>query len=663
MNHKVSLAAVCLFLTTVLSVFSQNTKIDSLKGIIETGAKDTAMVIVLNSLSSEMLSGGDIAESLKYCEKAMELSTELEYIKGKAYSLKQIGMANYYKGNYLEVFDYWTQSLENFEIIKDSIGISNMLNNLGTIYYSQGSNVEAIDYYLKSLRIAEKLKHPLRITTALVNVASVYGDSPQDWDKALNYYEQALPYLNILNNVGISKTYYLGVGEIEYAKENYQVALKYFEEGFQVTKNTLFFSENLLLLGKTKFKLGEVEEAISLLNQAYSYASEENQSLNKVKSLIELGIIYQNNNFKQAISAYREAESLAKELDLSYELAEIYDGISKTYINKGDFKNGYQYQTKYLAQKDSLFNLETNDKVRGLQFGFDLQKKEDQIGLLEKESEIQQLKEKRQKVIIYATGVALVLIFLLAISLFRRYKFVKETNLIIEEEKDRSEKLLHNILPKETALELKENGNVQAKKFDSVTVLFTDFKGFTHFAKDLSPEALVNSVDYYFSKFDKIMKKYGMEKIKTIGDAYMCAGGLPFVTDDHAIKMVLAAFEIAEFIDDTKKSQDKNITHFDIRIGINTGPVVAGVVGIHKFAYDIWGDTVNVASRMESLSKPGRINISENTYKLVKNHFRCKYRGEIEAKNRGFMKMYFVNGLKEPSLNNTQVKKNKTVLS
>jgi adenylate cyclase len=285
--------------------------------------------------------------------------------------------------------------------------------------------------------------------------------------------------------------------------------------------------------------------------------------------------------------------------------------------------------------------------MRGLQYGFDLEKKEDEIGLLEKETQIQQLKEKKQQSIIYASVIAIFLIFLLALGLYRRYNFIKETNRIIEEEKNRSDNLLYNILPEETALELKLNGKVQAKKFDSVTVLFTDFKGFTHFARDLSPEELVNSVDFYFSKFDQIMRKYGMEKIKTIGDAYMCAGGLPFPTTDHPFKMILAAFEIVEFIEESKKNVEDDITNFDIRIGINTGPIVAGVVGIHKFAYDIWGDTVNVASRMETLSNPGRINISENTYELVKDVFQCKYRGEIEVKNRGMMKMYFVNGIKD----------------
>jgi len=392
---------------------------------------------------------------------------------------------------------------------------------------------------------------------------------------------------------------------------------------------------------------GQQTTFAELYDKAYLVAIENDQQFEIVKILIVKGDVYQKLNPIKAINTYKEAELMAENMKLTYELKDIYDGISKSYINKGDFKNGYQYQTKYLTQKDSIFNLETDDKMRGLQFDFDLEKKEDQIGLLEKESEIQQLNEKRQQIIIYATGIALVLIFLLAISLFRRYKFVKETNLIIEKEKDRSEELLHNILPEETALELKENGKVQAKRFESVTVLFTDFKGFTHFARDLSPEELVNSVDYYFSKFDEIMEKYGLEKIKTIGDAYMSAGGIPYPTTDHPFKMILAAFEIAEFIQESKKLDNKDITHFDVRIGINTGPVVTGVVGTHKFAYDIWGDAVNVASRMETLSNPGRINISENTYELVKDVFTCKYRGEIEVKNRGMMKMYFVNGIKD----------------
>jgi class 3 adenylate cyclase len=222
--------------------------------------------------------------------------------------------------------------------------------------------------------------------------------------------------------------------------------------------------------------------------------------------------------------------------------------------------------------------------------------------------------------------------------------------LLIEEEKNRSQKLLLNILPKKTAAELINKGKVKAKKFDSVSVMFTDFKDFTGFSTNLSPDELVNSVDFYYSKFDEIIEKYGLEKIKTIGDSYMCAGGLPFATEDHAEKVILAAFEITEFMESSRKIKDNQISHFDIRIGINSGPVVAGVVGKTKFAYDIWGDTVNVASRMESNSESGMINISENTYILIKDRFDCEFRGKIKVKNRGIMKMYFEKSVKKEKL-------------
>ena len=219
-----------------------------------------------------------------------------------------------------------------------------------------------------------------------------------------------------------------------------------------------------------------------------------------------------------------------------------------------------------------------------------------------------------------------------------------DKNEILNMELQRSEQLLLNILPYETAQELKMSGKAVARYYPDITVMFTDFKGFTHIAEKLSPEQLVQEIDEFFTAFDLIMEKNGIEKIKTIGDAYMAASGLPAVNETHALDMVNAAVDIIEYMEVQKQIRiAANRPVFDIRIGIHTGPVVAGIVGHKKFAYDIWGDAVNLASRMESSGEAGQINISQATYDRISSTYSCIFRGEIEAKNKGKVGMYFVN--------------------
>lgn len=217
---------------------------------------------------------------------------------------------------------------------------------------------------------------------------------------------------------------------------------------------------------------------------------------------------------------------------------------------------------------------------------------------------------------------------------------VAERTSEIVEEKKKSDDLLYNILPQEVASELRERGATTAHQFDKVTVLFTDFVDFTIAGERMGSQALVEELHNCFKVFDDIMTKYGIEKIKTIGDAYMAVCGLPKADEHHAGKVVAAALEIRTFTE--QRRQQLGDRTFDIRIGIHSGEVVAGIVGVKKFAYDIWGDTVNTAARMEQNSEPGKINISQTTYDLIKEQYTCTYRGEFDAKNKGKLKMYFV---------------------
>lgn len=270
--------------------------------------------------------------------------------------------------------------------------------------------------------------------------------------------------------------------------------------------------------------------------------------------------------------------------------------------------------------------------------------------LLQKEGRIKEVEVGKEKLKTQFLAAILGIFLVLSGILFRlfrsRNRLAKELvlkNNLIETEKNRSDELLLNILPLETANELKTTGKAEPKNYKSVSIMFTDFKDFTIIAEKLSPKELVNEIDYCFSAFDEIIAKYGIEKIKTIGDAYLCAYGINTTEKlDHGV-MIKAAQEILALMSNYRKDRDaQGKEGFRIRIGIHTGPIVAGVVGKHKFAYDIWGDAVNTAARMEQNSEAGKINVSAETYELVKNEFNFVSRGKIMAKNKGEMEMYYL---------------------
>lgn len=285
------------------------------------------------------------------------------------------------------------------------------------------------------------------------------------------------------------------------------------------------------------------------------------------------------------------------------------------------------------------------------------QRQEDSITILKKEQELAQVQAKaddlekknlRQKNNLYISvaAVALLLTSIIGVLFIQRQKTLRELaekNKIIAEEKKRSDELLLNILPAEVMHELKASGKTQARNYAKATVLFADIKDFTTISEQLTPEELIEALDTYFERFDKVIEKYDIEKIKTIGDAYVCAGGVPTKSENNPDVVVKAALEFIDEINKLKAERTKSgLPTFEFRMGIHTGQLVAGVIGIRKFAYDIWGDTVNMAARMQQSGEPNKVNISGSTYALVKDKFSCVYRGKIEAKNKGEIEMYFV---------------------
>jgi adenylate cyclase len=274
---------------------------------------------------------------------------------------------------------------------------------------------------------------------------------------------------------------------------------------------------------------------------------------------------------------------------------------------------------------------------------YDLEKKQGQIDLMTKEKELQDLNLRQQRLIRNALIVFLVLVLIITVGAIRNYLNKVKINKILDKQKDEIESLLLNILPARIARELQVSGYAKPRNYEQVTVLFTDFKDFTKISSGMTPADLVEELNTFFNAFDNIIDKHNLEKIKTIGDAYMCAGGIPNPNTTHPFDAIRAGLDMQEFMESFNQQRLRDgKTPWNLRIGIHTGPVVAGVVGKKKYAYDIWGSAVNLASRMESNGEAGKVNISAITFNLVKDKFECYYRGKIMAKNVGEVDMYFV---------------------
>jgi class 3 adenylate cyclase len=512
-----------------------------------------------------------------------------------------IGSAYYFQGNLKKSSDYFYKKIEIFEALDDKYEASLTLHNLSVMFVESNELDKGLKYALEGLKLREALNDSVFICESLILIANIYNRKNLP-DKAVEYINKALN-INKSNKIN-EYAIYMGLGEAYRVKSDYSKALEYINQSLDISINI----KDAIKASDSYFTIGNVNMELK--------------------------------NFKIARTNYLKAYDFAKKLGNPILISKIAQALSNCFEKEGDFSNALLYSRIFKNMSDSITNLSVKKSgiQKDMQYDFDKKEalaKADQ----DKKDALAFAEIKRKNLQRNASFGGLSLMMLLAIVFFTQRNRISK-------EKDISENLLLNILPYETAQELKAKGSADAKLIDHVTVLFTDFKGFTAMAEKLSPQELVADLNVCFSEFDRIMEKYGIEKIKTIGDSYMAAGGLPTPNDTHATDVVKAAFEIAQFIEEGKQRKlTEGLPYFEIRIGIHTGPVVAGIVGIKKFSYDIWGDTVNTASRMESSGEIGKVNISETTYELVKNEFNCEFRGEVEAKGKGMVKMYFVGGL------------------
>jgi len=556
--------------------------------------------------AAELMTNTSPDSSILVLDKADQLNKKLNNVRFQQENYLIRSKTLLIQGVYPKALEFAQKALKLSEKLKNKELISDCYSVIGQIYERQENNQQAAAYHLKGLKLNRNIGDSVRIATSLSLLGNIYGATKQT-DKALKSYRESLSYINEkLNPEQVGVAY----GNIGYV---------YYEEGSRVKlgnpeKAKRYFDQSL----EASMKAKQLFEDLN--NRRFSIIAELN-----------IGLVYNElKDFGTAKKWCLSAFTTAEELKIPPLIRDACDCMYKSTKGSGNMPEALKYFEIYKEMNDSIQNIDNERSMveKELNFKYEKEQLGDSLEYAQKEI-IADSQIQKQRIGLISTGGILLLIIVLMV--------------VVVKGKKRSEELLLNILPFETAQELKKKGYAETKNFESATVLFTDFKGFTTISELLSPKELITEIDTCFKGIDRIMEKYQIEKIKTIGDAYMAAGGLPNKNTSHPIDVVMAAEEILLLIDGLKQERiEKNLPYFDIRIGIHTGPVIAGIVGIKKFSYDIWGDTVNIASRMESSGEINKINISGATYELIKEHYHCTYRGKIEAKNKGKIDMYFV---------------------
>jgi class 3 adenylate cyclase len=639
-------AFISLFITT--QGLAQTGLIDSLKVVLITSDDDSIKVQNLILLSQNLV-GTDNQNAIYYASKARNLATELHYEVGRAYALKYIGMGYYFQDKYVDAINYWEESLAVFEEMGDLTGVSNMLNNLGAINQNEGDDTKALEIYLRALTVAEEADNTQRIATALTNIGVVYAKKPETYQKSLDYLLRALPLFEELQSDSDIGNVTVNIGNVYFDLDDDSTALIYYQKSLLAYDGSSDVPYTLISMGRVFAKRGEFNKSLQIQQEALTLARRYESRLVMAKAMVGIGDTYRlMGRYHQAIANYHNVLEINEgnvDAEFKNDIREAYQGLAKAYERVGDYRRAFEYQELLTAIKDTLFYAANQKKLDLLVSNFENEQKQGEIDLLTKEQALQEANLQKEKIQKNAFLGGFVLILIIAFVIFRNYRNKVKTNKLLDKQNEEIEGLLLNILPAEVAHELQHDGYATPKNYESVTVLFTDFQGFTKISSGLLPHELIAELNSYFNEFDDIIEKHNLEKIKTIGDAYMCAGGVPTINTTHPIDAVEAGLAMQDYIRRKNEMREADgLEPWQLRVGIHTGPIVAGVVGRKKYAYDIWGDAVNIASRMESNGEACKVNISEATYQLVKEQFTCTFRGKISVKGAGEKRMYFVEG-------------------
>jgi len=556
----------------------------------------------------------DFTKAIEEFNAALELWKELHDDVGIMALYKNMGNAFLYQGNYSQALNNYSNAIDIGKSINDEKGTADLYTNTGIIHHFQGNYTLSLKFHLNALHVYEKLGEKERMATSYTNIGLIYFEE-KNYKDALQMYKRALAIREVKRDSEPVGDLNNNIANVFKEMGNYADALKHHSIALEIreklnNKNGIASSFNNL--GTVYFSLGDTKLAWEYYEKSLEIWHDTGDKRGMTECYVNLGELFiRNDDYKMAEWHLKNAIELSVETGAKNAQRDSLLYLSQLSAIQRDFEKAYEYYIQYSSIDKEITSADISRQLTQMTLGYEIEQKE-------RETKLE--KEKNEE--------------------------LKKAYSSLEEEQKRSESLLLNILPAEVAIELKQKGFSEPRHFDQATILFADLKNFTKISEVLTPAQLISNLDRCFREFDTIVEKYDVEKIKVIGDAYMCAGGVPVANTTHPADVIKAALEMQEFMELLAEEQIRNkLPVFQFRIGVHTGPVIAGIVGLKKFAYDIWGDSVNMASRMESSGEAGRVNISGYTYELIKDQFLCTYRGKVEAKGKGMVDMYFVDSL------------------
>ncbi len=635
--------AVCGFSLSVRA----DDSIEALQAQLASASPPEKPPILLNL--ARVTQFNDPLQSMTYAEQAQQLAEQAEDNLNAAEALVMLGRLKTQKGNFAEALLPYQHALELWTAQENQPRIAKTLLALGNVYWRMGDYDKALSKCLDALKLAEHLQDDSLIASSLHQLG-IINDLLGNYTVALEHHHRALAIRQKLNDqAGIADSLN-NIGIIHYFSGQYKEALENYVESLKIRRaihDEQGIAKSLNNVGLTYKGLEQYDEALRYFESALKMRerlSDKYEVANISNNIAALYIL--KKNFDQAVVYLIRGLQQAVEADSKDLIRENYELFSQLYAAQNNFEAALAYYRLSTEVKDSILNEKSQQAIADVQTKYETEKKEQEITLLKKDNEIQQLAIVKQTLLRNSLMGGLLFIFILVFVLFNRYRFEKkanqkleEANNLIRQEKEKSDQLLLNILPVRVANDLKETGKTEPESFEEVTVYFSDVVGFTNLSSQLEPKFLIDELNDIFTAFDNIVEHHQCERVKTIGDAYLCVCGMPTPNPHHAHNMVRSAIEIIHYMQERNKRSE---IQWRIRIGIHSGKVVGGVVGVKKYIYDVFGDTINTASRMESNSEPMRINISQTTYDLVKDQFPIQARGALAVKGKGEMSMYFV---------------------